>query len=426
MKIVIAPDSFKESLTSMEVANELETGLRRVWPDAVYIKIPMADGGEGTVQSLVDATGGDIVSCSAQGPLGVAITASYGLLGGGKTAVIEMAEASGLPLVPREQRNPLRASTYGTGEVIADALKRGVEDVIIGLGGSATNDGGAGMAQALGVRFYAADGALITEPLGGGMLNTIARIDMSGVNPALKNLKVNVACDVTNPLTGPKGASAVYGPQKGATPAMVEELDRNLRHFAALISRDVGIDVEERPGAGAAGGMGAALIAFAGGTLKRGIELVVEATKLEQHMAGADLAITGEGRVDFQTAFGKTPSGVATAARKFGVPVVAIGGGLSEDARGVFEHGIDGLAAATVNPMDLDTAIRKSRQYLQDAGERVARLIVIGQRLAANTAAKRPEARRDFDRMAIALRKKQQTARPARLPVSPKRGGTSR
>ena len=328
--------------------------------------------------------------------------------------------------MPREQRNPLRASTYGTGEVIADALKRGVEDVIIGLGGSATNDGGAGMAKALGVRFYAADGALITEPLGGGMLNTIARIDMSGVNPALKNLKVNVACDVTNPLTGPKGASAVYGPQKGATPAMVEELDRNLRHFAALISRDVGIDVEERPGAGAAGGMGAALIAFAGGTLKRGIELVVEATKLEQHMAGADLAITGEGRVDFQTAFGKTPSGVATAARKFGVPVVAIGGGLSEDARGVFEHGIDGLAAATVNPMDLDTAIRKSRQYLQDAGERVARLIVIGQRLAANTAAKRPEARRDFDRMAIALRKKQQTARPARLPVSPKRGGTSR
>jgi glycerate 2-kinase len=410
----------------MEVANELETGLRRVWPDAVCIKIPMADGGEGTVQSLVDATGGDIVSCTAQGPMGNDVIASYGLLGGGKSAVIEMAEASGLPLVPRELRNPLLASSYGTGQVIADALARGVEDVIIGLGGSATNDGGAGMAQALGVRFYTADGALISAPLGGGMLGTIARIDMSGVNPALARLKVNVACDVTNPLTGPKGASAVYGPQKGATPAMVEELDRNLRHFADLIRRDLGTDVEQRPGAGAAGGMGAALIAFAGGTLKRGIELVVEATKLEQHMAGADLALTGEGRVDFQTAFGKTPSGVAAAARKFGVPVVAIGGGLADDARGVFEHGIDGLAAAIVNPMDLDTAIRKSRQYLQDAAERVARLIVIGQRLAANSKAKRPEARRDFDRVAVALRKKQQTSRPARIAVQPKKGGQTR
>ncbi len=426
MKIVIAPDSFKESLTSMEVAIEVETGLRRVWPDAVCIKIPMADGGEGTVQSLVDATGGDIVSCAAQGPMGKDITAAYGLLGGGKVAVIEMAEASGLPLVPRDLRNPLLASTYGTGQVIADALKRGVEEIIIGLGGSATNDGGAGMAQALGVRFYTADGALISNPLGGGMLGTIARIDMSGLNPALQQVKVNVACDVTNPLTGPKGASAVYGPQKGATPAMVEELDRNLRHFADIIRRDVGIDVEDRPGAGAAGGMGAALIAFTGGTLKRGIELVVEATKLEQHMAGADLAITGEGRVDFQTAFGKTPSGVAAAARKFGVPVVAIGGGLSDDARGVFEHGIDGLAAATVNPMDLETAIRKSRQYLQDAGERVARLIVIGMRLSSNSKPKRPEARRDFDRMAAALRKKQQTARPTRVAVAPKKGGGSR
>lgn len=427
MKIVIAPDSFKESLTSMEVANELETGLRRVWPDAVCIKIPMADGGEGTVQSLVDATGGDIVSCKVQAPMGNTITAAYGLLGGGKTAVIEMAEASGLPLVPRDRRNPLLASSYGTGQIIADALQRGVEEIIIGLGGSATNDGGAGMAQALGVRFYTADGALISEPLGGGALASIKRIDIEGINPALKRLKVNVACDVTNPLTGPKGASHVYGPQKGATPAMVDELDRNLKHFAQVIHSSTGIDVDQRPGAGAAGGMGAALIAFTGGTLKRGIELVVEATQLESHMAGADLALTGEGRVDFQTAFGKTPSGVAAAARKFGVPVVAIGGGLSEDARGVFDYGIDGLAAATVNPMDLETAIRKSRQNLQDAAERVARLIVIGQRLAASTAAKsRPDARRDFDRVAASLRKKQQTSRPARLPVSPKRGGVNR
>jgi glycerate kinase len=388
MKIVIAPDSFKENLTSLEVAGEIEAGLRRVWPDAVCIKVPMADGGEGTVQSLVDATGGEIVTCEVSGPLGASVKASYGLLGGGRTAVIEMAEASGLPLVPKAERNPLLASTFGTGQLIADAIHRGVEEIIIGLGGSATNDAGAGLAQALGVRFLDAEGAPITEPLGGGRLGEVAAIDMRWVNPALPRVTINVACDVTNPLVGEKGASRVYGPQKGATPEMVEALalDRSLEHFAAIIKRDLGADIAATPGAGAGGGLGGGLIAFANATLKRGVELVVAATRLEEHMQGADLAVTGEGRVDFQTAFGKTPSGVAAVARKCGVPVLAIGGGLSDDAGGVFAHGIDGLETATPNAMALDVAIKKSRQYLQDAAERAARLIVVGQRIAGKNA----------------------------------------
>jgi len=390
MKIVIAPDSFKENLTSMEVATEIEAGLRRVWPKARCVKIPMADGGEGTVQSLVDATGGKLVECMVTAPLGEKVKAVYGLLGGGRTAVIEMAAASGLPLVPRDRRNPLLATSYGTGEMLLHALRGGAREIIIGIGGSATNDCGAGMAQALGVRFIDAEGNTITELLGGGMLDRVARIDMAGLRPEIRRATIQVACDVTNPLCGPNGASHVYGRQKGATPEMIDTLDRNLAHLAAIVKRDLGIDVAERPGAGAAGGMGAALIAFTGATLKRGVELVVEATRLEKHMQGAALAITGEGRVDFQTAFGKTPSGVAMAARRHGVPVIAIGGGLADDAGGVFAHGIDGLETATPNAMDLDVAIRKSRQYLQDAGERVARLIAIGQRMVRKSEAGGP------------------------------------
>ncbi|MDQ8698182.1 glycerate kinase [Hyphomicrobium sp. LHD-15] len=391
MKIVIAPDSFKESLTSLEVANELEAGLRRVWPDAEYVKVPMADGGEGTVQSLVDATGGRIVKCAVSGPLGQKVLASYGLLGDGRTAVIEMAEASGLPLVPRSERDPLTASTFGTGELVSDAIHRGVEEIIVGLGGSATNDGGAGFAQALGVRFLDKDGAEIVGALGGGRLDEVHAIDMTNANPGLARVKVSVACDVTNPLCGEKGASAVYGPQKGATPEMVQRLDRNLAHLASLIKRDIGRDIAEFPGAGAGGGLGAGLLAFTDATMKRGVELVVAATKLDDHMKGAFLAVTGEGRVDFQTAFGKTPAGVAASARRHGVPVVAIGGGLSDDANGVFEHGIDGLEAATSNPMPLEVAMKKSREYLQNAAERVARLIMIGQRSAAAATLSSPD-----------------------------------
>ncbi len=328
MKIVIAPDSFKENLTSLEVADELEAGFRRVWPDATYVKVPMADGGEGTVEALVAATGGSLVTREVTGPMGEKVQAAYGLLGDGKTAVIEMAAASGLPLVPRGERNPMLTTTYGTGELIADAIGRGVEEIIIGLGGSATNDGGAGMAQALGVRFIGPSGVPITEYLGGGRLHEVTAIDMSAAHPGLARVRVHVASDVTNPLCGEKGASAVYGPQKGATPEMVAALDANLAYLASLISRDLGIDVAEVPGAGAGGGIGAGVMAFTKAELKSGVELIVAATKLDEQMQGADLAVTGEGRVDFQTAFGKTPAGVAASARRHGVPVVAIGGGL--------------------------------------------------------------------------------------------------
>jgi glycerate kinase len=394
MKIVIAPDSFKENLTSLEVANELEAGFKRVWPDATYVKVPMADGGEGTVDSLVAATGGSLVTREVTGPMGEKVQATYGLLGDGKTAVIEMAAASGLPLVPRGERNPLLTTTYGTGELIADAISRGVNEIIVGLGGSATNDGGAGMAQALGVRFLGVDGTPIAGYLAGGRLHEIIAIDMSAVNPGLAGVKVNVASDVTNPLCGENGASAVYGPQKGATPEMVAALDINLAYLASLIQRDVGVDILNVPGAGAGGGIGAGVIAFAKAELKRGVELLVAATKLDDQMKGADLAVTGEGRVDFQTAFGKTPAGVAASARRHGVPVVAIGGGLSDDARGVFEHGIDGLEAATSNPMPLETALKNARHNLQNAAERVARMIVIGQSMVAAHAEAGPAAKK--------------------------------
>jgi len=382
VKIIIAPDSFKENLTSLEVATCIEKGIRKVLPRARCIKIPMADGGEGTVQSLVDATHGRIYKKQVTGPLGNQVTAHYGMLGDKRTAVIEMAEASGLPLVPRPQRNPLRTTTFGTGQLIIDALDRGAKTIIIGLGGSATVDGGSGLAQALGVKFLAADGKIIACKGSGGMLEKIARIDAKSLDPRIRKTRFVIASDVTNPLCGPKGAAAVFGPQKGATPVMVKKLDANLKHFSDLIQRDLKKRVRDMPGAGAAGGLGAGLVAFTGAKMKRGIDLVVNITGLTRHIRGADLVITGEGRVDFQTAFGKTPAGVAKAAKKFGVPCIAIGGSLADDARGVFAHGISGLESAAARDMDLAEAIRESRKHLEYAGERVIRLLLIGRNMA--------------------------------------------
>ncbi len=381
MKIVIAPDSFKENLTALEVATAIENGIKRVVPEAQCLKVPMADGGEGTVQALVDATGGRILKTQVVGPLGEKVNAAYGFLGNGVTAVIEMAEASGLPLVPREARDPLKTTTFGTGELIIDALNKGAQAIILGLGGSATVDGGAGMAQALGVKFLDQKGQLITGHCGGGVLDKIAKIDVSSLDQRLQRTKIILASDVDNPLCGQRGAARVFGPQKGATPEMVGILDRNLWHFAKVIKAELGVDIANVPGAGAAGGLGAGLIAFAHAEIRRGVELVIEATGLERHLQGADLVITGEGRVDFQTAFGKTPAGVAAAAKKLGIPVVAIGGGLADDARGVYEHGIDALAAGAARDMSLAEALKLSREHLANAGERVLRLILIGQRM---------------------------------------------
>ncbi len=381
MKIVIAPDSFKENMTSLEVATAIEKGIMQVFPEAECLKVPMADGGEGTVQSLVDATNGRIVHKTVVGPLGNPVNAHYGFLGDSTTAVIEMAEASGLPLVPKDKRNPLETTTYGTGELIAAALDEGVKKIIIGIGGSSTNDGGAGMAQALGAKLIDNQGNQISNHAGGGILNTIAQIDISDLDPRIKETEILVACDVDNPLCGDRGASAVFGPQKGASPEMVNTLDANLGHFANIIKSHLGKDVKDITGAGAAGGLGAGLVAFCDATMQSGVDIVIEATKLEQALEGATLAITGEGKVDFQTAFGKTPSGVAKTAKKADIPVVAIGGALADDARGVFEHGIDGLESAAAKDMSLEDAIRNSRTHLQYAGERLARMLLIGQRI---------------------------------------------
>lgn len=389
MNIVIAPDSFKGNLTAMQVAQAIEQGVRRILPKADCVSVPMADGGEGTVQSLVDATGGRFVHRSVSGPAGAPVNARYGILKDGMTAVIEMAEASGLPLVKGTDRNPLRTTTFGTGELIVDAMKRGARRVIIGIGGSATNDGGAGMAQALGVVFTDDRGRAISTHAGGGMLRRIAHIDNSGIHKRMAQTVITVACDVDNPLCGPRGASHVFGPQKGATPAMVKTLDENLRYFGGLIKQELGVDVRNLKGAGAAGGLGGGLVAFCSAELKSGVDIVIDATGLREKLRHADLVITGEGRVDFQTAFGKTPAGVARAAKQFGVPVLAIGGGLGDDARGVFAHGIDALASAVARDMPLEEALAHARTYLANAAERAMRLILIGQKLAGRQRVRR-------------------------------------
>ena len=381
MKIVIAPDSFKGNLTAMQVARAIERGIQRVLPYQKCIRVPMADGGEGTVQSLVDARGGRFIRKKVTGPAGTPVTATYGLLADGRTAVIEMAAASGLPLVKGAARNPMKTTSYGSGELIADALDRGATRIIVGIGGSATNDGGAGMAQALGVRFFDGSRQFIRAYGAGGMLDRVARIDLSRVHPKLRSARIVVACDVENLLCGPQGAARVFGPQKGATPAMVQRLDRNLRRFAAVIRRDVGVDVLRLKGGGAAGGLGAGAVAFAGAKLQRGVDIVIDATGLKDELRNADLVFTGEGRVDFQTAFGKTPAGVARVARRFGVPVIAIGGALADDARGVFAHGIAGTASAVARDMDLEEALRKAPALIADAAERALRLVLIGRGL---------------------------------------------
>ena len=382
MKIVLAPDSFKGNLTSLQVATAFEKGIKRVIPNANCIKVPMADGGEGTVQSLIDAAGGKFIRKKVTGPAGKPVTARYGMLANKETAVIEMAEASGLPLVKGKDKNPLKTTTYGTGELILDAINRGAKKIIIGIGGSATVDGGAGMAQALGVKFHDKQGREIREPGAGGMLARIARIDIGGLDPRIRKTQIIVASDVTNPLSGKTGAAYVFGPQKGATPAMVRKLDTNLRQFGNLIKRDLRKDVRKLRGAGAAGGLGAGLVAFTRAKLKSGIDIVVETTGLHEYIKGADLVITGEGRVDFQTAFGKTPAGVAKAARKLKVPTVVIGGGITDDAHSVFAYGIDGLASACARDMALDEAISHSRMHLANAAERVIRLVLIGKKIS--------------------------------------------
>jgi len=382
MNIVLAPDSFKGNLTSLQVATAMEKGIHRVLPRARCVKVPMADGGEGTVQSLLDALGGKFVSKKVCGPDGRPVRARYGMLADGETAVIEMAGASGLPLLKQADRNPLRTTSYGTGELLVDALKRGASRIIVGIGGSATNDGGAGMAQALGVVFRDTRNRSLGAQAAGGMLHRIGDICMQGLHPGIAACDIVVATDVDNPLCGKKGASFVFGPQKGATPAMVRKLDANLLHFAGVVRKCLGKDVKTVKGAGAAGGLGAGLLAFTGAKIRSGVDIVIEATGLEARIEKADLVFTGEGRVDRQTAFGKTPAGVARAAKRYRVPVVAIGGGLADDATSVFDFGIDGLDSAVTRDMPLEEALAGSRIFISNAAERALRLILIGKKLS--------------------------------------------
>ncbi|WP_175073835.1 glycerate kinase [Terribacillus sp. AE2B 122] len=370
MKIVIAPDSYKESLSALEVANAIERGFKMIFPDAVYNKMPMADGGEGTVQSLVDATNGKIEERTVTGPLGKPVKAFFGLMGDGETAVIEMAAASGLHLVPTEDRNPLTTSTKGTGELISAALDLGVQHIIIGLGGSATNDGGAGMIQALGGRLLDEAGKDIGD--GGGALAQLAVIDLAGLDNRLKDVRVEVACDVDNPLTGPRGASAIFGPQKGATPDMVELLDKNLSHFADIAEKALGKSFRDIEGVGAAGGLGASLLAFLNADLKRGIDIVLHAVDFEEAVKDADLVITGEGRIDSQTIYGKTPIGVAKAAKKYGVPVIGLAGSLSKDSDVVYEHGIDVLFSIVPGVVTLPEAFEHAAEYMEKTARNIA------------------------------------------------------
>ncbi|ELI9713801.1 glycerate kinase [Vibrio cholerae] len=375
MKVVIAPDSFKESLTAKQVCDAIQAGLARVWHDAKFVAIPVADGGEGTVQSLVDATQGRLVEVKVMGPQGKRVEAFYGMLGDNQTAVIEMAAASGLHHVPLAQRDPKLTTSFGTGELIRHALDQGVTKLIIGLGGSATNDGGVGMLAALGARFTNADGDPIQ--LTGGGLRELTHIDLQDFDPRLQNCDILVACDVNNPLCGDKGASAVFGPQKGATPEDVQLLDGTLRQFGLLTEKVTGKMVLESAGAGAAGGMGAALLAYAQARLRPGIEIVLETVQLAHQVSDADLVITGEGRIDSQTVHGKTPMGVAKVAKRFDVPVLALCGCTGDNYQAVYQCGIDAVFAAVPRAMSLDDALKESDFNLADLAENVARLWVL-------------------------------------------------
>lgn len=373
MKVVVAPNPFKGSLGAPAAAAALARGVASAWPAAQIVQLPVADGGEGTVQALVAARAGEMVTVEVEGPLGEKVAAQFGLIDGGGTAVVELAASSGLPLVPAGRRDPRLTSTYGFGQVLEIARGRGVTRIIAGIGGSATNDGAAGMAQALGFRLVDADGDDL--PRGGAALARLDRIERGG--PDWSEVDVEVAVDVTNPLCGPEGATAVYGPQKGATPEMIPVLDAALGRLAEVIERDLGLSVAALEGAGAAGGAGAGMAAFLGARLRRGAPLVIDAAGLPAALAGADLVVTGEGRVDGQTAYGKGPAEVARRAQAAGVPVVLVAGGLGEGWERVLEGGVSGVQPMAEGPATLEEMQADAAGLLERAAARACHLISV-------------------------------------------------
>ncbi|WNC72572.1 glycerate kinase [Thalassotalea psychrophila] len=375
MKVVIAPDSFKESLTALEVANAIELGFKRVFPDAEYIKVPMADGGEGTVQALVDATNGKIVCTPVKGPLHAPVDSFYGILGDGETAVIEMAAASGLHQINEDEKDAKLTCSFGTGQLIIDALDKGVSKFIIGLGGSATNDAGAGMLTALGANLTDKNSKAI--PSGGANLHLLHHIDLANLHPKFISSTFLVACDVSNPLCGDNGASAVFGPQKGASTQDIALLDANLLHFGQKLETLCQKSIINFPGSGAAGGMGASLLAICNAKLQSGVELVTNTLALTDKVEGADLVITGEGRIDSQTVFGKTPIGVADVAKQHNCPVIVIAGSVRDDYDVVFEHGIDAVFPILSEPGSLAEALTKGATNIERTAYNIAKTINI-------------------------------------------------
>lgn len=372
-KYVVAPDSFKESMTAKEVCDAMEKGIKKADSAAEVIKVPMADGGEGTVDSLVDATHGQRVIVEVTGPLGNKISAYYGILGNGTTAVIEMAKASGLEIVEKKKRNPMITTTFGTGELIRDALDHNVKEIIIGLGGSSTNDGGSGMAQALGAKLLDQNNHQI--PFGGGNLDKLDKIDISNLDSRLQDVKIILASDVTNPLIGKEGASRVFGLQKGATPEMVEKLENNLQHYAKIVKRDLNKDVASVSGAGAAGGLGAGLMAFTTCEMRQGVDLAIEVTKLEDKIRDTDYVFTGEGGTDFQTKFGKTPYGVAKLGKKYHKPVISLAGYLGEGIDSLYSEGFTAIFGIIPGACDLSTALKNGPSNVARTTENIVRLL---------------------------------------------------
>ncbi len=379
MKIVVAPDSFKGSLSAIEVCDNIEKGIKRVLPGAEVVKIPISDGGEGLVDVMVSATGGQIKKIKTEDPLAREVESYYGILGGRKTAVIEMAASSGLPLLKKEEQDPLITSTFGTGQLIKAALDEKVDKIIVGIGGSATVDGGTGMAEALGVRFLDGEGKDL--PRGGGALRKLSKIDVSRRDGRLDNTEIFVACDVDNPLTGEKGAARVYAPQKGATPEMVEILESGLSHLAAKIREDLHMDVENEAGAGAAGGLGAGLMAFTGGKLQPGIEIALDNVGFNDEVKNADLVITGEGQIDHQTVFGKVPVGVSTRAEKYNCPVIAIAGGAGQRLEKLHELNIISYFSMINAIMPEEEIYKNTPAMLELCAEQVIRTLLAGKKI---------------------------------------------
>lgn len=379
MKIVIAPQAFKGSLSALNVANAVQKGVRRIFPDAQILTCPVADGGDGTLETLVESSGGKIMETNVADPTGKPIVAQWGAMGDGNTAVIEMARTSGLALLTLEERDPLNATTYGLGEIIVSALNKGFRKFIVGIGGSATNDAGAGMAQALGIRLMDREGRNLV--FGGAALQNLSVIDTSSIDQRVLESNFQIACDVNNPLTGPEGASAVYGPQKGATEENVRQLDSALGVFAEVTKRDLGKDISNLEGAGAAGGLGAGMIAFVEGHLRAGVDIVLDTVNLAEKLESADLVITGEGSIDFQTVYNKAPIGVARMAKARGIPTIGISGMLGKNYQIVHNHGIDAALSIANGPISLEESLQNAPSLISEAVEESLRLISVGMKL---------------------------------------------